>query len=184
MRLLTSLTLLMLHAAAFGQGIGIGSAEKPNFDAAVLTTATSVTGTDGQNWAYVVWNSPGAATLAGKAFSVNLQSAPAGPFTRQAIVSPVMDVPALGLLIDRAAKLGADNVELDMVLRDLLRKKSWSDSSNFDTKPLAEKLSAVMGRAMQSTDALAALQAAAPAHPAQSRRRCWITPPWLPTRAR
>lgn len=178
MRLLISLTLLMLHAAAFGQGIGIGSAEKPNFDAAVLTTATSVTGTDGQNWAYVVWNSPGAATLAGKAFSVNLQSAPAGPFTRQAIVSPVMDVPALGLLIDRAAKLGANNAELDMVLRDLLRKKSWSDSSTFDTKPLAEKLSAVMGRAMQSTDALAALQAAAPAHPAlrMALGRAWAGP--------
>jgi hypothetical protein len=187
MRLLISSSILaLLITTARGQGIGVGTAEKPNFEAAVLTTATSVVGTDSQNWAYVVWNSPGASTLAGKAFSVHLQSVPAGPFTRQAIIGPVTDVPALGLLIDRAAKLGANNAELDVVLRDLLRKKSWGGTkdangkpvSSFDAQPLVRKLSAVMGRAMQSTEGLAAVQAAAPAHPAlrMALGRAWAGP--------
>lgn len=186
MRLLISFLIIsVLSPALLAQGIGV-RAEKPNFEAAVLTTGTSVTGTDGQNWAYIVWNSPGAATLAGKAFSVNLQSTPAGAFTRQAVVAPLTDVPSLSLLIDRAAKLGADNAELNIVLRDLLRKKSWGGTkdgngkptSTFDAKPLVEKLSAVMGRAMQSTEALAAVQAAAPAHPAlrMALGRAWAGP--------
>lgn len=171
---MTSAVLLITPAHALPPTVG--TAAKPNLDSSVTTAGTSITAGDGSRWAYVVWKSPSLATLNGKAFAVYLQSAPGGGFTRQAIVTPTAEVPALDLLIKRAAMLGADNDELNTVLRDLLRKKIWAghvgengiatNLSDFDSKPLDLKLSAVLGRAFQSTDAMSALHIAAPAHPA------------------
>ena len=190
LRPFASLLLLSLVLLLAGGRVHAAPA-KPNLEAAVITAGTSIVGTDGRNWAYVVWQSPGAATLQGKAFAVYLQTAPAGTFTRQAIVSPTADVPALALLAARAATLRADNAELDRNLRDLLRRKSWAGSTNtnglaanlstFDSKPLPVKMSAVLGRALQSADALSAVQLLAPQHPAlrMALGRAWagILPP-------
>lgn len=154
----------------------VGPGAPPNLDDTIMTSGLSTAGTDGQNWAYLIWRSPGEATLSGKSFSIYLQSTPGGAFAKAAVISPVADIPTLQLLISRAAILGADNQALDRDLRDLLRKKSWAgtvdargiatNTSPFDNKPLVQKISAVVGKALQHPEAMASARSVAHVHPA------------------
>lgn len=137
-----------------------------SLDPAIMTMGTSVVGQDVRNWAYVVWKSPKAATLAGRSFGIYLQSTPGGPFAKQAVVTPTADPAALGLLLDRANNLGADNSELNEDLGLLLSRPSWANGTSFDPKSVLIKLSACMNRALSNGDASIALNIVAPEHPA------------------
>ena len=143
-----------------------GNTAPLSLDPAIMTMGTSVLGQDGRNWAYVVWKSPKAATLAGRSFGIYLQSTPGGPFAKQSVVTPTADPAALNLLLDRSNNLGADNAELNEDLGILLSRPSWANGTSFDAKSVLIKLSACMNRALSNGDASLALNIVAPEHPA------------------
>lgn len=183
--------MLVYATAAFtkmqAQVLPGGPAQPPNFNDSVMTAGLSTVGSDGANWAYLVWRSPSPKTLQGKSVAVFLQTTPGGPFTQEAIVRPTTAIPAIQLLINRAATLGADNAACDKDLRDLLRRKNWAGNvantiatgtSPFDNKPLAEKIAAAIDRALISEEAMASLQSVAHVHPAlrMALGRAWAAP--------
>lgn len=182
--------LLLLIAASLNLQAQVapgGPSRPPNLDDSILTSGLSTVGADSANWAYLIWRSPGPSTLNGRSVAVYLQTVPNGAFTQMGIVNPTTAIPAIQLLISRAATLGADNAACDKDLRDLLRRKNWAGSvaggiatntSPFDNKPLAEKISAVVARALQSPEAMASVQSVAHVHPAlrMALGRAWASP--------
>jgi hypothetical protein len=176
LRLMVSLLAIYLGHLASAQVVVTGPSNAPfKLDDAVLVAGTSVVGTDNNPWAYVVWNSPGRSALEGKAFSIYLQATPNGSFTKQATVSPTADPAALGLLLSRAASIHENISDLDNELKLLLRRKTWGgnvnangialNTSSFDNKSTATKLSGIMDRVMRSADASTAFKMSVFEHP-------------------
>jgi len=182
--------LLLLIAASLNlqaQVLPGGPSAPPNLDDSILTSGLSTVGADSANWAYLIWRSPGPSTLNGRSVAVYLQTVPNSTFTQMGIVNPTTAIPAIQLLISRAATLGADNAACDKDLRDLLRRKNWAgnvvggiatNTSPFDNKPLAEKISAVVARALQTPEDMASVQSVAHVHPAlrMALGRAWASP--------
>ncbi|MBS0658777.1 MAG: hypothetical protein JSR82_11105 [Verrucomicrobia bacterium] len=166
------LTLLAPLPAQIGPG-GRG-APKPSLDDAIYTAGLSTPGTDGRNWLYVVWKTPQAAP-SNRSYAIYLQTAPNGTFTRQAVVRATSDQPVLQSYLTRAATLGVAENALNDDLGVLLRRASWGGTydaqlqrwvSIFDAQPVARKLNAALGRALQVSEGYAALNLMAPRHPA------------------
>jgi hypothetical protein len=89
----------------------------------MVTTALSTTGTDGAPWVYVVWDSGNSALFANRAFSVNVKAGTAatpGTYVRQAIVRRTIDQKLILSELTRAACLGDNLAQLDMLVTDAL----------------------------------------------------------------
>lgn len=92
-------------------------------DDLMVTTALSTTGTDGARWVYVTWDSGNAALFNKRAFSISVKpgaAATPGTYVRQAVVRRAPDAKLIVSLLTRAACLGENLTQLDMMVSDTL----------------------------------------------------------------
>jgi hypothetical protein len=137
---------------------GLAAARSQSVDDLLTTTALTTTGTDGQPWAYVVWDAPSGIPLSGRLFSVNVKlglPAATGTFVRRALVTsqvtgteqppPSPPSPILAASFLTIGKcLGEDLTSLDGLLADALR--GLSNPAPPIPPSRAERLSALITR--------------------------------------
>lgn len=136
---------------------------QPSLERALIFTGTTLTATNGDTYAYLVWSVADASVLANRTLALYRKSGTAdstNTFSRLTILKPAEDSQLVASLKPRAVKLGDDLSTLDAQLDRLI-----GDLAPVDGALMADKLAVLVTASRNSPEQRQALHLLARQHP-------------------
>jgi hypothetical protein len=134
----------------------------------VFTVGTTVRDPGGQDWAFLIWDSPGADLLGGRSFAVYGKDGAvtaATNYAREGIISGRLDPALLATLLQRAVLAGQDIDQFDAILESVYQGAFLPDPAPALPNDRAQRTAAVLSKAHTSARLIGKLRQIAMMNP-------------------
>lgn len=160
---------LILGPVAWGVCSGLLHAQHQAIpQSMVFTVGTTVRDPGGQDWAFLIWDSPGADLLGGRSFAVYGKDGSvnaATSYAREGIISGRLDPALLAPLLARAELAGQDLNQFDAILRSIYQGAFLPDTAPALSNDRAQRTAVVLSKATTSAKLIGTLRQIAMMNP-------------------